>query len=153
MGRDQKKTFTHSHLSWSSNILYHFLHLLQSIASSLFNLRTWLSFATTSVHVLFCVLLDLEPSASYFTQSLLFATQARTIATCFAAVPRLCHLFLISVSVKYLEISLNATHPADLSNLCWLKFHLFLPARHYANAGTNYNPLSVSVSVCHKSEF
>jgi len=35
VGRYQKKTFTHSQLSWSSNILY----LLWSIASSLFNLR------------------------------------------------------------------------------------------------------------------
>ena len=114
------------------------------------------SFTTTSVHVLFGAPFGLEPSASYFTQSFLFATQARTIATCFAALPRLCHLFLISLSQFNTWKSvfyLNATHPADISHLCWLKFHLILPARNYGNAGTNYNHLSVSVSVCHKSEF
>ena len=50
-----------------------FLHLLQSIASSLFNLRAWQSFSTTSLQVLFGLLLGLRPSTSYsihfFTQS------------------------------------------------------------------------------------
>ena len=41
-----------------------------------------------------------------------FSTHAQTITTCFAVEPRLCHLFLISHSAHYLEISyLNATHP------------------------------------------
>jgi len=38
-----------------------FLHLLQSIASSLFNVHAWQSFCTTSFQVL-----GLEPSTSYF---------------------------------------------------------------------------------------
>ena len=50
-----------------------FFHLPQSIASSLFKLRAWQSFCTTSVHVLFGLPLGLEPSTSYsihfFTQS------------------------------------------------------------------------------------
>ena len=50
-----------------------FFHLPQSIASSLFKLRAWQSFCTTSLHVLFGLPLGLEPSTSYsihfFTQS------------------------------------------------------------------------------------
>jgi len=50
-----------------------FFHLPRSIASSLFNLRVWQSFFTTSVHVLFGQPVGLDPSTSYsihfFTQS------------------------------------------------------------------------------------
>ena len=50
-----------------------FFHLPQSIASSLFKLRAWQSFCTTSFHVLFGLPLGLEPCTSYsihfFTQS------------------------------------------------------------------------------------
>ena len=46
-----EETFTHSQLCGSSSFIS-FLHLLQPIASSLFNLRAWQSFCTTSVHVL-----------------------------------------------------------------------------------------------------
>jgi len=53
-----------------------FLHLLQSIASSPFNLRAWQSFCTTSIQVLFGLPLVLEPplhtpySIHFFTQSM-----------------------------------------------------------------------------------
>jgi len=51
-----------------------FLYLLQSTASSLFNLRAWQCFCTTSFQVLICLPLGLAPSTSYsiqfFTQSL-----------------------------------------------------------------------------------
>jgi len=54
--------------------LIRFFHLLQSIASSLLNLRAWQSFYTTCLQVLFALPLGLEPSTSYsihfFTQSL-----------------------------------------------------------------------------------
>ena len=40
---------------------------------------------------------------------LLFATHAHTIATCFAVVLSLCHLFLISLSAHYLEIYLHSS--------------------------------------------
>jgi len=50
-----------------------FFHLPRSIASSLFKLRAWQSFCTTSFHVLFGLPLGLETSTSYsihiFTQS------------------------------------------------------------------------------------
>jgi len=55
-------------------IFINFLHLPQSIASSLFKLRAWQSFCTTSFHVLFGQPLGLEPSTSYsihfFTKSM-----------------------------------------------------------------------------------
>ena len=53
-----------------------FLHLLRDIASSLFNLRAWQSFFTTSLQVLFSLSFGIEPSTSYsihfFAQSLSF---------------------------------------------------------------------------------
>ena len=57
---------------------------------------------------------------------LLFAAHAHTIATCFAIVPRLCHLILCSLSSLYFELyrELNATHPSNHSHLCKLKCHL-----------------------------
>ena len=54
-------------------IFISFFHLPRSITSSLFKLRAWQSFCTTSLHVLFGLPLGLEPSTSYsihfFTQS------------------------------------------------------------------------------------
>ena len=38
---------------------------------------------------------------------LLFAAHAHTIATCFAVVPRLCRLILVSLSALYLELYLH----------------------------------------------
>ena len=53
-----------------------FLYLLQSIASSWFNLHVWQPFSTTSLQVLFGLHLGVEPSTSYsihfFTQSFYF---------------------------------------------------------------------------------
>jgi len=72
-----------------------FLHLLRSVASSLFNLHAWQSFCTTSFQVLswsgtlqFILHTFLHPI-------IVFATHAHTVTTCFAVVPRLCHLILV----------------------------------------------------------
>jgi len=70
----QKKhspTFTYrGHQSY----LICFIHLLRSMASSLFNPRTWQSFSTISLQVFFGLPLGLAPSTSYsihfFIQSL-----------------------------------------------------------------------------------
>jgi len=66
-----EETFTNSHLSWLSIILY---QLPPSIASSLFNLRAWQFFCTTSLQILFSLPVGQAPSSSYsmhfFTQSL-----------------------------------------------------------------------------------
>jgi len=68
-----EETVTYSHLSWSS-VIPSELHLLQSVASSLFNLCDGQSFSTISLQVIFGLPLGLAPSTSYsthfFTQSL-----------------------------------------------------------------------------------
>ena len=68
-------------------------------------------FCTTSLQILFSLPLGLEPPlhAPYISSPnhcLLFATNAHTIATCLAVVPRLWHLFLVSLSTLYLELCL-----------------------------------------------
>jgi len=70
------------------------------------------------------------PYISSPNQCLLFATHAHTIATYFAVVSTLYHLFLGFLSTPYLELIfyLNTTHPSDHSHLCLLKCHLiFFP--------------------------
>jgi len=88
-----------------------FFHLLWSIASSLFNIRAWRSFCTSSVQVLFGLPLALEPSTSYsihfFTQSVSsFRSTCPYHRSLFAVVSRLCHLFLICLSTLYLGLYL-----------------------------------------------
>jgi len=96
-----------------------------------------------SLQVFFGLPPGLVPSTSYSIHSftnhcLLFVTHAHTIATCFAVVPRLCHLILVSLSTLYLELDLVAschTHPSNHSHLCLLKCHLiFLSYGPYLNA-------------------
>jgi len=109
-------TFTHSHLSLSSIILY--LFSLSIVIRDILPLQfTCLIVFLHNLHPSFFGLpLGLSPSTSYsihfFTQSvnryLLFAAHAHTIATCFAVVPRLCHLILVSLSTLYLELYLVA---------------------------------------------
>jgi len=69
-----RRNITHSHSSWSPIIPICFLHLLRSIASSVFNPRALQSFSTISLQVLFRLPLGLVPFTSYsihfFTQSL-----------------------------------------------------------------------------------
>ena len=100
VSRYQKKhSYTQTYLDHQPSFIS-FLHLLQSIASSLFTLRAWQSLCTTSLQILFGLPLGLEPSTSYSIMSspnhcLLFATHAHTIAICVAVVSRLCYLFLV----------------------------------------------------------
>jgi len=65
MSRYQKK-HSPTHHPDHHPIFITFFHLPRSIASSLFKLRAWQSFCTTSFHVLFGLPLGLEPSTSYF---------------------------------------------------------------------------------------
>ena len=135
-------------------IFISFFHLPRSIASSLFKLRTWQSFCTTSLHVLFGLPLGLEPLHLIFHTFLLpisvfFLQHARTIATCFGLVSILYHLFLVfqfltSNSIFYL----NITHPFNRSHLWLLKCHLIFTARRsYASAVLGVVILSVRLSV------
>ena len=74
VSRCQKKhSPTHTYRGHQSSLIC-FLHLLWSMASSLFNLRAWQFFSTISLQVFFGLPLHLAPSTSYsihfFTQSL-----------------------------------------------------------------------------------
>ena len=105
----------------------------RTIASSLLNLPAWQPFRTTSNHVLFGLPLDLEPYISSPNHYPPFTTHAHTIVTCFAIVPRLCPLLLVSLSQLVIWNSISFTlmpHPSDLSHLCRLMCHLiFFPYR------------------------
>ena len=73
VGRYQKKhSPSHTHPDRRTSFI-NFLHLLRSTASSLFSLRAWQSFLTTSLQVLFGLPLCFVPSTLYsmhfFTQS------------------------------------------------------------------------------------
>ena len=112
----KKRSSTHTYLDHQPSFISS-LHLLRFINY----LYAWQSFSTTSFQVqgLIGLPLDLEPSTSYSIHffnddCLLFAPHAHTIATCFAVVPRLCHLCLVSLWILYLELFyLNVTHPSD----------------------------------------
>jgi len=76
LSQDQKKhSPTHTYRGHQSSLIC-FVHLIRSTASSLFNLRAWQSFSTTSLQVFFGLSLGLAPSTSYsihfnfFNQSL-----------------------------------------------------------------------------------
>jgi len=75
-------------------IFISFFHLLRSVSFSLFRLRAWQSFCTTSLHVIIGLPLGLEPSTSYsihfFTKSL---SSFRN--TC----PYYCNLFCCSIKI------------------------------------------------------
>jgi len=56
----------------------------------------------------------LTPYISSPNYCLLFAEHAHIIATCFAVVPRLCHLILVSLSTLYLELYLVASRHTSI---------------------------------------
>jgi len=131
----QKKHSPTHHPDHHPNFII-FFHLPRSIASSLFKLRAWQSFCTTSVHVLFGLPLGLEPSTSY---SIHFFSQSVTSFRNTCPYRRnlfCCSINIISsipnVSTPYLDsvFYLNINYPSDHSHLCSLKCHLiFFPDR------------------------
>jgi len=129
VGRYRKKhSPTHTHTDHQTSTVIHTILLVQ------FTCLTVLS--TTYLQVLFDLHVGLGPSTLYFihffSHNLIFATHAHSIAACFAVVPMLCRLFLISLSPPNLEICLypNATHPSDHSHFCSLMCHvIFFPYR------------------------
>ena len=96
---------THSHLSWSSIILYCFYHLLRSIASSMFNLRPWEPFCTTSLQVLFDLPLGLEPFTLY---SIHFFTQ--TLSSFSNTCPYYYNLFCCSNNIMLSNVSISTLY-------------------------------------------
>ena len=103
--RYQKKhSPTHTHPDHRTSFII-FLHLQRSMASSLFSLRAWQSSWTTSLQVL----LALDPqlhTPCISSPNHHFAAHAHTNAACFAAIPMLCHLYLVSLSAPYLGVNL-----------------------------------------------
>jgi len=110
-----EETFTYSHLLWSSIIPYLLppsitIHGILSVQFMclivLFhNLSPNFSlvFLWTSLHPPLYT-----PYISSPNHCLIFAGHAYTIATCFAVIPRLCHLILVSLLTLYLELYLVA---------------------------------------------
>ena len=94
MSRYQKK-HSPTHHPDRHPIFISFFHLPLSIASSLFKLRAWQSFRTTSVHVLFGLPLGLEPSTSY---SIHFFTQS--VSSFHSTCPYHRNLFCCSINIK-----------------------------------------------------
>ena len=86
----EKHSPSHTHPDHQTSFI-NFLQLLRSITSSLFNLRAWQSFSTTTFQILFALLILLIWNRLLHTiyisstnHDLLFATHAHAIATCFA---------------------------------------------------------------------
>jgi len=100
------------------------------------------------------------------------------ILSCLCITSQLSHFSIASLRGRWIEYSLcsgmggNVTSAGWQVTLCdpiwhvsarsgeagckllhFVYFTLFLPARRYASAGISYGPVSVSVSVCHKSVF
>jgi len=103
----KKHSPTHTHPDHRTSFIF-FLHLQRSMASSLFSLRAWQSSWTTSLQV-FLLALDPQlhnPCISSPNYHHLFAAHAHTNAACFAAIPMLCHLYLVSLSTP-INISLK----------------------------------------------
>jgi len=90
-----EETFTHSHLSWSSIILIHGILPLQFACLIVFfhNLSKF-----SLVYLFACNPPLHTPYISSPNHCLLSAAHAHTIATCFAVVPKLCNLILVSLS-------------------------------------------------------
>jgi len=108
-----EKTFTHSHLLWSSIIPY-LLPPYFTIHVILLQFTCLTVFFHNLSPVFFGLPLDLTPSTSYYIQSspnhcLPFTAHANTIATCFAVVPKLCHLILVSLSLHPLLGTLSCS--------------------------------------------
>ena len=106
VGRYQKKhSPTHIHPDHRTSFI-NFLHLLHSIASSLFSLRARQSSLTTSVQVHIGLPLGLGPSTSYsmhfFAQSSSFRSTCPYHRSLFLVIPMLCHLYLVSLSLSSL---------------------------------------------------
>ena len=86
----KKHSPTHTYRGHQSSLIC-FIHLIRSMASSLFNPRAWRSFSTISKFSLVYLLAWHHPLHTPYISSpnhcLLFATHAHTIAACFAVIP------------------------------------------------------------------
>ena len=146
VGQYQKKhSLTHTHPDHRTSLI-NFLHLLRSIASSLFSLRTWQSFSTTSVQVLFGLPLGLEPSTSYYMH---FFTQSSSSfhSTCPYHRSLFCCNTNVMPSIPNLSLSFSLTPHIRLCSLkCHHIFFSYRPGlismQHTASHTTTVQPSS-----------
>jgi len=109
-----QKKHSPTHLSWSSSNLYQLLPSTTFHSILPVQITCLTIFCTTSLQVLFGLPLGLDHHTPYISspnQCLLFAAHAHTIAACFAVVPRLYHLFLVSLWKIFFEQSFTARIP------------------------------------------
>jgi len=118
-----------------------FFHLPWSIASSLFKLRAWQCFCTTSFHVLFGLPLRLEPSTSY---SIHFFTQS--VSSFRSTCPYHRNLFCCSVSIISCIPSLSLS-----SLLGTLSFTLTLHIHLTILISARWSAISFSFLTCQVS--
>ena len=121
-GQYQKKhSPTHTHPDHRTSFIFiTFLHLLRSLASSLFSLSARQSSLTTSLQVLFGLPLGLElhtPCISSPYHQLLFAAYPHSNAACSAVIPMLCHLYQVSLSSLLRNLSFSLTPHIHLTIL------------------------------------
>jgi len=160
----KKHSLTHTYPEHQSSFIS-FLHLLWSMASSLFNLLAWQSICTTSVQVLFGLRLDLALSTSY---SIHFFTQS--LSSFHNTCPYHCHLFCCSTGIMSANPSLsllyvilwillckNWSHRCIISccvlvlNHCFFQWWVFNTVCHISMLRICYEHdigLSVRLSVC-----
>jgi len=136
-----QKKHSHTHHPDHHPIFISFFHLPRSIASSVFRLRAWQSFCTTSFHVLFGLPLGLEPSTSY---SIHFFTESVSAfrSTC----PYHRNLFCYSINIisSIPSLSLNSLL-GTLSFVLTLQIHLtILISAHWS--ATSFSFLTDQVS-------
>ena len=114
----KKHSPTHTYCGHQLSLIC-FIHIIWSMASSLFNLRAYLFPQSLSKFSLGYLLAWHSPLHTPYISSpnhcLIFAAYAHTIATCFAIIPRLCHLVLVSLSTLYLELYLVASHHTSIT--------------------------------------
>ena len=107
-----EETLTHSHPSWSSDILYHLppFTMVNGILFVHFTCLTLVQPLSRSCLV-FLLVLDPQLHTPYLSSPnhhLLFAAHAHTNAACSAAIPMLCYLYVVSLSTPYLGVCLLA---------------------------------------------
>ena len=157
-----EQTFTHSHLSWSSIIPYLLPPsiMIHDIISVQFTCLTVFFQNLSPKFSLVFLLAWHSPLHTPYISSpnhSSFHSTAHTITTCFAVVPRLCHLILVSLSSLYLELCLVVSCHTSILPFSSLPAEVpphfpFLWARSHFQATHNSAhkccTISLSLSMC-----
>jgi len=143
-----EETFTHSHLS---STIFDQLPPSTTISVQFTCLAVFLHNLCPSP--LWCTSLS-GPSSSYHTpyislpnHCVLFATHAHTNAICFAVVPILCFLFLVSQLFTWNSIFyFNATHPSDHFHLSLIINDVSILVSNGTNCVNLFHPVRILFS-------